>query len=172
MKKSKDITKYTVEWQIARVRAKKAKKCEDKLEIVKTYFDDKTTYSRFERSYNWTEGLLRGYKDQINKAKTAAFLDYLEKNKPQYSSIDLDHDDFSITEPELIRFLYKDLYKRTQKWLQQGYAHKEQITFLHNLAKECEHTLESILNTRSYDINTITHLTENKPHNNYKFLFS
>lgn len=167
MRKSKNITKYTVEWQNARIRAKIEKDCTDKLSIVKEYFDDKPVYSRFERAYNWGEGLLRGYKDQVNKHKVMAFLIYLEDNKPEFSIKEGDHNDFNLIESKDSLCLYKDLYVRTKKWLKEGYAHQEQIAFLYGLQQNLNISIK-----RGYDIRDIDDLINNKPKNNYKFLFS
>lgn len=168
MRKSKNITKYTVEWQTVRIQAKIAKKCDDKLELVKQYFDEHPIFSRFERAYNWGEGLLRGYKDNSNKNKTIAFLTYLENNKPEFTATDVDHNDFESIDPKSATNLYKDLYIRTQKWLQSGYAHKEQIAFLYALKQNNN----NISVSDKYNIANIDDLINNKPKNNYKFLFS
>lgn len=135
MKKSNDITKYEVNWQIIRFMVKKEKNIEIKLSMIRNFYINNFTIDNKERCLNWLEGLALGYKSSNLNAI------YLIQNEVEYfdNTFPINKEIIAFNE-EInklnqydfkIKFgLLKDLYKRNEKWLINGYFHKEQNTFL------------------------------------------
>ena len=75
MKKSVDVTKYEIHWQILRVSLKGILNDNLQLKVAKafSYYQEKPSRDRYERVANWLEGLYKGFKDD-NKRKILAQL--------------------------------------------------------------------------------------------------
>lgn len=148
MRKTFGITKYESRWQLLRARIK-GKHNDDlsyKFSLVLSYFKEDPSYNRWERVFNWAEGLLRGLKDEDKRIHTAAFLDELNQLKPQPSIIDDISENYNVLFNADIRditLLWKDLFKMNKDWLLKGYFHKECNAFLD--------TLSNVLSARGVD---------------------
>lgn len=138
MRKSKDITKYDVDWQIVRSKVKGPKTdLISKLGEVRKYWDITKTKDSWERIVNWLEGLRMGYiaaknqqalndidneilwyKQQAPTKKEQVLTDNLHKNKISKYAFN-----------ERIA-LWKDLFTRNKKWLAKGYFHPEHNHFM------------------------------------------
>lgn len=139
MKKSKDITKYEIEWQLLRVKVKGSQvDVLSKINITKEYFLQTKTYDRWERVYNWLEGLYKGYLS----SKDVSVLKIIEEEMIYYKDInillkkeyfinkDLQEDILKNAPITDIKLLWIDLFKTNKKWLQRGYFHKECNAFI------------------------------------------
>lgn len=129
MKKTKGVTKYESEWQLCRVSIKGSNfKIDEKISKCFNYFKDKPCYNRWERVYNWAEGLLLGLKKNEDKIKVLDFLEKLEGLKPGQIIFDDTITNKNIlinTNVSHILLLWNDLLKTNDKWLSKGYFHKE-----------------------------------------------
>lgn len=135
MKKSENITKYDLNWQLLRVgvKGKHNDNLQKKFELTNEYLSE-FYYDRWERVYNWAEGLLRGFKasfDFEKQIEVASYLDNLSqikykyiKQEPVYS---YDLQKYSLSE---LIYLWKDLFKTNKNWLVKGYFHKECNAFM------------------------------------------
>lgn len=136
MKKSADITKYNLKWQLVRVAARQHASVEDKVATAMEYFNDDINKHSYERVLNWLQGLHMGYR---RSSQTAC--DYIDtiieqvKNTEVVRSDDIDIAVTTVGDKELLR-LYKDLYTRGVKWLDKGYIHEEHEAFMDNIAFE------------------------------------
>lgn len=142
MKKTSNITKYDMDWQVVRSKVKGSKTpLEEKLSIVSEYFDKFETLDALERVVNWLEGLALGYKaannlNAIQRIKEEIIsYEQLEKDLPKEELTTSDDNiekmlNYSFEE----RYnLWTDLFKRNQKWLEKGYFQKEINSFMDNL---------------------------------------
>lgn len=137
MKKSKDITKYNLKWQIVRSSIKgPSVSLEEKINAVNTYFNSEKTKDAYERVLNWLEGLQLGYKGKPQDA-----VDKIEAEIKNYEAMNtaslLKSSDEFITFKDAIQYsfedryvLWKDLFNRNKKWLQKGYHQKEINDFM------------------------------------------
>lgn len=136
MKKSKNISKYEVNWQIVRYLVKKEKTIESKLSIVRNFYLNNFTIDNKERCLNWLEGLALGYK----KTNSNAIYEIQKEVMYFADTYPTKEENTIIIENELIKLnqydvktkigLLKDLYQRNEKWLKNGYFHQEQNNFL------------------------------------------
>lgn len=130
MRKTADISKYDVDWQIFRVSLKKNKDVSEKLKRVVGYFEDHLNRADRERVLNYLEGLSLAYKDERREEilQLKEELDSWRVSGENRLSRDL-----SSYKKEDIRSLAKDLKRRSKKWLKKGYVHREQTDFLYFL---------------------------------------
>ena len=136
MKKSADVTKYEPQWQIIRsiVKGKYNNNLDEKFSLVENYFKQTYSYDRWERVYNWSEGLQRGFRNK-NEKKVGYIqekLDYLMSLKPDESNIchNLNYEILNNYSNDVLINLFKDLLKRNITWLQGGYLNKELNEFI------------------------------------------
>lgn len=137
MKKTAGITKYEIHWQILRssLKGRFNDDLQYKLERVYSYYKDKPSYDRYERVFNWIEGLHRGFKDNYKRdllMDLASKLDFHDLSKCQ-ESINKDSD-FGVYNINQLQFLWKDLLKTNLSWLNKGYFHNELNTFMDKLS--------------------------------------
>lgn len=138
MRKSKDITKYDVDWQMVRTKVKGQKTpFDEKLKIVKDFWSNNPTIDNQERILNWLEGLKMGY---IASHNDSAIND-IDKEMEDYKSEVPQEKEEDLTDQEQIDkikhydfkdrlALWKDLFKRNEDWLEKGYNHKEHNHFM------------------------------------------
>ncbi len=139
MRKSENISKYNLAWQLCRISIKGSGfNCEEKILKVFSYFEEKPSLQRWERVYNFLEGLQRGYKaarmdneimliqTHLDCFKISEGLELEEEETDDWDSIEWNAMNLGIK-------LYKDLFKRSEKWLKGGYFHKEQEAFVDKL---------------------------------------
>jgi len=173
MKKSKEVTKYEPQWQVIRsiVKGSFNNDLEYKFSLVYDYFKETNSYDRWERVYNWTEGLLRGFKDDFNRMFLAEKLDFLNELKPDknYIITEVNYDILNNYSDEVKIKLYKDLVKRSSDWLKEGYANKELNDFINILLLYIKDQDKIIK-----DINKIEKFREEAKliKNTYKFIYS
>lgn len=141
MRKSENITKYNLAWQLLRVSIKGSKiDYDEKIEKVVIYFEQKKCLQRYERVYNYLEGLYRGYKAARRSDKMLvidATLTYLRAQKPHLKMVEEEADNWDcLSDKEMKKIgvmLYKDLHHRGKRWLENGYTHTEQEAFMDKL---------------------------------------
>lgn len=167
MRKSKDITKYSLEWQVVRVECKAFDTWQEKVEHARAYLDAKSNKHALERVANWMQGLARGYrgKDDYAAMMVEGMADELLDNRDQYDAEeDTDSLDVGGVATVTLRALYKDLIKRQGGWMKGGYVHREQAAFEDMLAKELEvrgvdvnHQLQLDKRAQTLASGTVTH---------------
>jgi len=140
MKKTKDITKYNIDWQIIRVCAKKMKTCEEKIAVCEQYFKENMTVDNKERYINWLEGLLLGYKASNDMQSVDIIIEKIdesysikckskETNQVSSESSILKYDD------KRLSTVFNDLCDRNIRWLSKGYFNTELNEFIDNIHK-------------------------------------
>lgn len=168
MKKSADITKYNLKWQLVRVAARQHKAVEDKVATAMAYFNDDVNKHSYERVLNWLEGLHMGYRRSSKDA-----CDYIDGVIAQVKATDVVRSDdsdvsiSSVSDEDLMR-LYKDLYTRGVKWLDKGYIHEEHEAFMDNIAFEIS---ERGLKNKKHDVYLDKRLDAYSMENKHKFFF-
>lgn len=127
MKKSADISKYDIHWQVFRVGLKKLSTMEDKVEAAASYLEDHPNRADKERVLNYLEGLSMAYTGDDRKfvIDTKVSLSAMEVSGANETSTDFSEYD----DAELLA-VAKDLTTRSKKWLKKGYVHKEQMDFV------------------------------------------
>lgn len=132
MKKSRDISKFDIHWQMFRMGLKKQKTHFDKARKAEEYLLAHANRADKERILNYLEGLAIAYKDN-RRADVLKVRGVCEK--VLVSNDNIASRDFSSYEKEGLNVLFKDLFKRSIKWLRKGYRHHEQIAFVKDLGK-------------------------------------
>lgn len=137
MKKSRDITKYNLKWQMVRSKVKGSSvDLNNKLKLVNNYFEEEKTIDAYERVLNYLEGLQMGYRGRNQEA--VDIIDKVIQNYRNMNIMSLKKEmngfiDVSKTRqyPYKERLvLWKDLFNRNKKWLQKGYIQKEINDFM------------------------------------------
>lgn len=169
MRKSTDITKYDLDWQIVRVSLKGNRfSIPRKLDIAYKFFLKHSTIDNKERIINWLEGMKISVSDVINNSLINDAIDL-------YKSItvaDRGHcnNNFNKYGYKSRYALWKDLYIRNKKWLSGGYYNEELNVFMDDLYNSFP-SHEYISNSYSYS-NLINLRSKSKRINNtYKFLY-
>lgn len=181
MKKTKDITKYDIDWQMVRSKVKGQKiEFEDKIKIVKDFWDNNKSIDNKERIMNWLEGLSMGY---VSSGNTKAInninkeLEFYKKENPQDKETTISDSD----EIEKIKrydfkdrlILWKDLFKRNENWLEKGYHHNEHNHFMDLMWKVFEINKETDKIPDNYNNIELYKLRKNAEgmENTHKFFF-
>lgn len=130
MKKTKEITKFDLDWQVFRVSLKKYKTYIEKCEQAKSYLIANANIADQERVLNYLEGLSMAYKCEqreyiLSIKESLHKLDVTNENK---FSFDLS----KYTEKEL-KSTANDNFARCKKFLLKGYRHNELIEFLNKI---------------------------------------
>ena len=99
------------------------------------------------RILNYLKGLELGYKTLEQKCMVISTYNLLKEKECKETDIDID---IKNIETKDILFLYKDLYKRNEKWLNNNYRHEEQNKFLEFLYRELEKRGEKV--DKNFDI--------------------
>jgi hypothetical protein len=175
-----EITKYTVKWQLTRVRVKGKKiDIDDKIEIVKKFFFENRSQENLVRVMNWAEGLIKGYMasgdlEKIEKIKEAIASinnqEYRSDGTAKYieSLVYLDLCSVSHGDKQL---LLQDLFQRNKKWCEKGYVHDETVSFIRMIYKAMkikrEEPAPGCMQEAFENIVSKGHQTPNT----YKFLF-
>ena len=132
MKKSKDITKYDIDWQVKRVSLKKYKTFQEKCEAVKEFFLEQNNTADRERVLNYLEGLSMAYRG-TDRQYILDFMHDLAK-LPVKDENRFNMDLSKYTDKEL-KTVAKDNMQRCVKYLKKGYRHPELIQFLKDIYK-------------------------------------
>ena len=151
MKKSKDITKYNIDWQIIRVQAKQEKNIINKLNLVYNWFLNNQSIDNRERIINQIEGLSKAYKDFqrliiIEEIDKYFGLNKLPKENNYISSVE----EIKKYSDKDLFILYKDLFGRNKKWLKNNYIEEEINEFMENIAFVLFESLEYTKRLESY----------------------
>lgn len=180
MKKTKDITKYSVKWQLLRSSIKGGNtSCQDKISKVLLYYNQEKTIDAWERVCNFLEGLQKGYAssqdlDKIELIQTE--LDKLTTDKVLIKEISNKEVELRLLLNSSFQdryCLYKDLFKRSKTWLVRGYFHKEQESFIDLLIQSFNLKLESSLIKDNYKYERLLKLRNDSQFikNKHKFFF-
>lgn len=159
--KSKDISKFDLDWQVFRVSLKKLKTVDEKLQAVLDFYEQHLNRADRERILNYLEGLSLAYSGKDRKfieefASTLEEIKYSKNNR-----LTFDPEKYSIKE---LKAVAQDLFVRTKKWLLKGYRHEEQINFLRKLLVYCKD------NTKLKELEELIRRSHEIP-NTHKFLF-
>jgi hypothetical protein len=182
MKKSKEISKYQVKWQLLRASIKGSKTSfEDKISKVLCYLAEEETIDAWERVYNFLEGLQRGYIAAKDLDKIGILDDELSVLKGLKSSFTKKEEIDGSIELALLKktsfkdryCLYKDLFNRSKKWLQGGYFHQEQESFIDILIHVFIYESEETLIKENYSYNKLESLRRKSSlvKNKHQFFF-
>ena len=160
MRKSKNITKYNLDWQIIRIKNKKQTVIEQVVNI-RTFYNNNKNAQNWERCYNYLEGLYYGYRNDEYRQLVEIAKDWMLQNKTELFTIEV-NDNFNNYSSDDLITLYKDLYKRNSKWQSCNYKNSELNVFLrklHSYLKSVNINLE-----QNYDVK----ITQKSTH---KFFF-
>jgi len=118
MRKSKDITKFDIEWQIKRVSLKSYKTYIEKCDVAADYLMKNKNIADRERVLNYLEGLSMAYKNADRKY-ILDFKDELAKIEvTAENKCNVNLNEFSHKE---LTSVGKDLMVRAKGWLKDGY---------------------------------------------------
>jgi len=186
MKKTAGITKYELQWQLIRASIKgQGTNLEGKLGEACAYFLETKKYDRWERVYNWLEGLLRGYKaakDDISINIINEELFAYRKWKEDGTVLYKGDNDYGLNEESeaerliiapirSVVVLWKDLYKTNSKWLEKGYNHKECNAFMDWLWNNSYELKSNVKYEYSMDYLVTKREDCNLKENKHKFFF-
>ena len=124
------INKFQIHWQIVRVKARKIKDVERKIDFVKQFLISYDSLENKERVKNWATMTSMGYRDKSIKDLFKAFLQWISSYS--YNSKDL-HNDFAEHPNEDLLLVYKDLSKRKYGF-QYSKTPKSHIDFMDGLS--------------------------------------
>jgi hypothetical protein len=134
--KSKDISKYDIDWQILRVQLKQIKDPKEKLAHAFRFYQENPTSDTWERIVNWIDGLALGYKIKNRKIYTfiqtekERFLRECPRPLVREKKTKLSFEQYP---KSLLNQVYKDLFKRAKTWAENGYFNTELVEFLQRL---------------------------------------
>lgn len=171
--KTKGVSKYDIHWQIVRSELKGSfnENLEFKTQKAFKYFNENPNKDRKERVLNWLQGLERGTKDSYRK-------NYLKAIIEQFSELAVEDSleatanrltDFNCYSQEKLLHLYYDLFKTNEKWLKNGYFHKECNEFIDTLL--CSLSEVEVSNRYSKEKLIELRLKASSIPNTHKFLF-
>lgn len=181
MRKSKDISKYDIDWQMVRAKVKGQKTpFDDKLKIVKDFWTQYPTLDNQERILNWLEGLRMGYIASHNNSA----INSIDKEMENYKNEVTSKKEEDLTDQEQIDKikkydfdsrlgLWKDLFKRNENWLEKSYNHKEHNHFMDLLWLVFRENKEESDIPEEYDSIKLYKLRKaaDKKENTHKFFF-
>lgn len=146
MRKTKDISKYDLDWQVFRVSLKKLKTSQEKMNAASDYLMNNLNRADKERVMNYLEGLAMAYKDdrRVEIRSLVKELSILEVSQENPLC-----NDFCKYDDETLRGVAKDLNRRNKVWLSKGYRHQEHNDFMTSLLLHLgdERDLENHLNS-------------------------
>lgn len=133
MKKTAGITKYEIHWQILRasLKSKGREFLVENLQKVLSYFNANKTQDRWERSLNYIEALIRGYKAASDNESIDMCVDVMSKfGEREILSVEnfkVEGQEKAILEYSFDQryHLYKDLFKYNKHFCSRRYRSKE-----------------------------------------------
>jgi len=181
MKKSKDITKYDLHWQVVRVEVKKLKVIDDKIKYVQAFYKKHNTSDNYERIMNWIEGLAMGYKDPKQKEKVISSKTLFKESTVKEVNIGgIEHIKTNVLSnanqytTKQLSDCFIDNYTRFKKWSDSGYIHEELYNFCHSLLKYLtSRNIQVIVSKKIITLEQIENMYsvgKSQP-NKYKFIF-
>ena len=133
MRKTVSITKYEIHWQIVRtsIKGNGKEKIKESIDLVFNYFNSKRTQDRWERSVNWIEAIIRGFKS----SEDYEVIDFCIEEMDRFGLRDnLPFEDFTVENQlediksysfEQRYICWKDLFKYEKHFCSRKYRHKE-----------------------------------------------
>ena len=103
------INKFNISWQLVRVKARKIKDVENKIDFVLDFLKKNNSKENFGRIVNWLKMARLGYKDMNKRQLFIDALNLIGKNK--YDARD-NVNDLSLIISDDLLMVYKDLSKR------------------------------------------------------------
>ena len=103
------INKFNISWQLVRVKAKKIKDVENKIEFVLNFLKKNNSKENFGRIINWLKMARLGYKDTNKRQLFIDALDLAEKIKCDVRD---KVNDLSLIISDDLLMVYRDLNKR------------------------------------------------------------
>ena len=140
------MNKYNLNWQLTRVQNKKLN-LSDKLYKIRIFLSAYPSLENKERVLNYLKGLELGYKTIQERSMVHSTYNLLKEKQCNELDVDINIEN---VETKDLKILYKDLYNRNQKWLDNNYRHEEQNTFLEKLYTELEKRGEKL--NKNFDI--------------------
>lgn len=182
MKKTEGITKYEVQWQLIRSSIKgSGTELESKLEEVRAYYLETGTYDRWERVYNWLEGIFMGYRASKSIANIQRVKDEMVwyDNEKKHVNIQRSYGVDKKNQLERLEgaslksatVLWKDLFRTNSKWLKKGYYHQGCNDFMDWLWDNRQDIMGEVNYKYSMDWLVELRRHSKKSENNHKFFF-
>ena len=138
--------KYNLNWQLTRVQNKKLNLSE-KLYKIRIFLSAYPSLENKERVLNYLKGLELGYKTIQERSMVHSTYNFLKEKECNEPDVDINIEN---VETKDLKILYKDLYNRNQKWLDNNYRHESQNKFLEKLYIELEKRGEKL--QKNFDI--------------------
>ena len=126
------INKFNISWQLVRVKARKIKDVESKIEFVLNFLKKNNSKENFSRIVNWLKMTRLGYKD-MNKRQL--FIDALNMVEMIKCDAKDNVNDLSLVISNDLLMVYKDLNKRKYGF-QYKSAPKSHVEFVTKLKAE------------------------------------
>lgn len=150
---------------------------EDKIQQVNAYFDSENTIDAHERVLNYLEGLQMGYRGKDPDA-VKRIQQEIEVYRSMFLGNLLKEPNGFITFADALKYsfedrhaLWKDLFRRNQKWLEKGYTQKEINDFMDVLQDIFKRNGETVDKLYSFDKLKQLRATAATTTNTHKFFF-
>lgn len=153
MRKSKNISKYHLDWQVTRVLAKDLKTAEEKIFHVLDFLQRFKSIQNHERVFNYLEGLSLGYKKRDLRSYNI-ILKHIEDLKDKEDYVFSDDNSVIEWDSKLLYKCYKDNMKRYTSYCTKGYFHKELYEFCLSFKCSDKEKIESLKEEASSKPNT------------------
>ena len=140
------MNKYNLNWQLTRVQNRKLN-LTDKLHKIRIFLSAYPSPENKERVLNYLLGLEKGYKTIEQRAMVRSTYNFLKDKQCNEADVEINIE--NVETKDLI-LLYKDLFKRNEKWLNNNYRHEDQNKFLEFLYKELSKRGEKL--DKNFDI--------------------
>lgn len=124
-------TKFQIDWQIVRARAKRTNGIDNKLMIVETFLRENNTEANFKRVLNWVRMIEYSYKDSSTKEKIRECRKMIEN--VSLVCADSDANVFEKYTIEELKALYKELSNRKYNFQFKGKSPKDHDMFISEL---------------------------------------
>lgn len=138
--------KYNLNWQLTRIQNKKLN-LSDKLYKIRKFLFAYPSLENKERVLNYLKGLELGYKTMEQRVMVRSTYNFLKEKECNELDIDIN---IEKVETRDLKLLYKDLYNRNQKWLDNNYRHESQNKFLEKLYIELDKRGEKL--KKNFDV--------------------
>lgn len=126
------INKFNINWQLARVQARKIKDVEVKIDFVLNFLRKNNSKNNFGRVVNWLKMTRLGYRD-VDKRQL--FIDALNLIEGAEYNAEDKANDLSMVASDDLLMVYKDLSKRKYGF-QYKSVPKDHIEFINKLKSE------------------------------------
>jgi len=130
------VNKFSIDWQICRVRARSIKDVDNKIKFVISFLETYRSKENVERVLNWLKMTRVGYKDEAIRKKFDRVIDDVKVTGLDYFEKD-NVNDLSCVSDEDIEMVLKDLNKRKYGF-QFNKVPKDHVKFVSALEAELE----------------------------------